>query len=64
MGRALLPAQTRPSAAESDYLEQQNASTADAVFDHLAVGSTFNDRLAVCPLRYLDQGGASITICN
>ena len=62
-GRALA-SQTRPSASLTDYLEVENASTADRVFAAGTTSTTFNDRLGACPFKYQDHAGADVVICN
>ena len=63
MGRPIPPA-NGTSANPADYLELQNASPTDRVFETQPVTATFNDRIAVCPMSYTDAGGTVVTTCN
>lgn len=63
MGRPLAT-QTQPSGTLSNYLEAGNATTGDDTFVSAAVSGTFNDRIAACPFKHVDQGGANVVVCN
>jgi hypothetical protein len=63
MGRPLA-GQSHPSNALADYLESGNLSTGDNSFVSANMSSTFNDRLAVCPFKYVNHAGADVVICN
>lgn len=61
-GRALAT-QTQPSNSRSNYFELENATTGDREYQVSTIGTTFNDRVAVCPFQYPKQSG-TLTICN
>ncbi|HVL34216.1 MAG TPA: hypothetical protein VM489_00955, partial [Burkholderiales bacterium] len=61
-GRALAT-QTQPSGTLANYLEAGNATTGDLSFQSGAITSSFNDRVAACPLQYTSASGTE-SICN
>jgi hypothetical protein len=63
MGRPIPPADGT-TANPADYMELQNASPTDRVFETQPVTATFNDRIATCPFSYTDAGGTVVTTCN
>lgn len=63
MGRPLA-GQAQPAANTAGYLEGSNASTGDSVFTINTVASTFNDRVASCPLKHTDAAGNDVIVCN
>ncbi len=62
MGRKL-STQTWPSATLSNYLEGNNATTGNSVYDANTVTSVFNDRVAACPFQRTPATGSAVTIC-
>ena len=60
---APLGTQTTPSADLTQYFEAQNASLG-VIYEIGISSSTFNDRVATCPFKYVDHSGANVTICN
>jgi hypothetical protein len=64
MGRTPIPPATWPSASPANYLEGENATPTDRVFEVRRITASFNDRLAACPFQYPTQGGGTFTLCN
>jgi hypothetical protein len=60
--RAIAP-QTWTNNGPDDYLEVENATPADRIYEARTVNSSFNDRIATCPFTYLDPT-PPVVICN
>jgi hypothetical protein len=61
--RAIAP-QTWTNNGPDDYLEVENATPADRIYEARTVNSSFNDRIAACPFKYQDHTSADVVICN
>lgn len=63
MGPRASAGQTWPGASVAQYLEAQNSTPADKIFEVKPVDTAFNDRIATCPLQQTSSSG-SVTLCN
>lgn len=74
MGTALA-GQARSCAADADsdgtvdcndrdqYIESRN-NLAPTTFSLQTIGTAYNDRLATCPFKHVDQSGTDVVLCN
>lgn len=63
LGPRAVASQAWPGNGVSEYLEAENSTPADHVFEARAVDSSFNDRIAACPYQATSSSG-NVTLCN
>jgi hypothetical protein len=63
MGPRALASQTWPGSSVTQYLEAQNSTPSDRVYEVKSVDASFNDRIAACPYQETPWSG-SVTLCN
>ena len=63
MGPRASAGQTWPGSSVSQYLEAQNSTPADRIYEVKPVDTAFNDRIATCPRQETASSG-SVTLCN
>ena len=63
MGPRASAGQTWPGSNVNQYLEAQNSTPADRIYEVKPVDTAFNDRIATCPFQETASSG-SVTLCN